>query len=262
MLTSMWRPFALAGHRVQRAHDGVGGEHARQHVGERCSYLGGVLVARHAHDARDGLEDRVEPHAVAVGAALAEARERAVDDSGVHRAGVLKAQAEFGQLAGRHVLDDGVRLPRQGAHGVPARARLHVDGDALFRAVVRIKIILVLFPVLVTGDAARVVAEAGPLNLHHLGPHVGQHGGAERPRDDLGEIQHPETAQWRRSLRFSHLPLNGWRRRDEEHKTSPRKPFRRWTNIKDVFSNTYRSRMVPGAGLEPARPLGQGILSP
>ena len=49
------KTFVLPPHRMKRAHDGVGGEHARQHVGERCAYLGGVLHARHAHDARDGL---------------------------------------------------------------------------------------------------------------------------------------------------------------------------------------------------------------
>ena len=66
------------------------------------------------------------------------------------------------------------------------------------------------------------------------------------PRDDLGEIQHPEPAQRRCGLRFGHLSLNGWNRRDEERNTSSHRLRHELNSIRSLHeSTTFSGGMLP-----------------
>ena len=87
--------------------------------------------------------------------------------------------------------------PRQ---GLRAFRRLQIERHALLAAIER----EVEAPpaVNVRRPGARVVAVLRLFDLQHLGAHVAQHHGAERTGDDAGEIDHPQSMQWRHAWRL------------------------------------------------------------
>ena len=95
---------------VQGADDADGGVQARQHVAQRDARPGGGIVgpAGDGHGARHGLGHQVIAGAGGIGAGLAEAGDRGIDQPGVDLAAVLIGEAQPGHDAGAVVFQQNV----------------------------------------------------------------------------------------------------------------------------------------------------------
>src|SRR5439155_10111902 len=139
------------------------------------------------------LGDPVEAAALPIGTGLAESRDRAVDDTRVDRAHVVVAEPEAGRRARAEVLQDDVGPGRQREPDRPAGGRLQVERDASLVAVVGHE-----------GRAlaadlrryrARVVADARPLELDHVGAEVAEQHGAVGPGELGGDVQYAQAVE-------------------------------------------------------------------
>jgi hypothetical protein len=133
--------------------------HSRHEIGDGDTGLlrsasGQVVpLAGHAHESAHALDDEIVAGAFGVGSALAEAGDRAVDQSWVHRGEARVVEPVFRKPADLEVLDDDVSGARQIAHDGLTFALREIDGDGLLAAVAR-EVIRRL-----TGIVARLVLE-------------------------------------------------------------------------------------------------------
>src|SRR5262249_54834866 len=130
-----------------------------------------------------------------LGAALAEARDRAVDEPWVLLPERLEAEAQSLHGARPEILQHDVGPGDEPVENGLALRRLQVQREALLAAVHRHE---------VRGlaarerwPAARVVALAGLLDLEDLGAHVAQRHRAEWPREHAGEVDDADAGERR-----------------------------------------------------------------
>ena len=143
--------------------------------------------------ARHRLHDRVVDGAVGVGARRSVTRHRAVDDVRIHGSGPLPPDAPAFHHPGAHVLHDDVAVGDQVEHEVATGVLLDVDLDRL------------LPPVVVDDGAVEAalrelgepgeVAEVGRLDLHDVGTQIAEQHAGQRPGDDLGHVDDPDSLQ-------------------------------------------------------------------
>ena len=89
----------------------------------------------HHHHAAEGLDQAVDRGPLAVGAGLAEARDRAIDDLGIDLLDVLVAEAQPLDHAGTEALDDDVGFGGDLLHHSDAVGRFQIDGEAALAAI-------------------------------------------------------------------------------------------------------------------------------
>lgn len=132
--TSMAWPSPVRSFTRQRQQDTEGRVRARRHVRDRGAraYAPAAFLARDRDHATLGLEDEVERRAVTIGAVLAEARHRAVDDAGVALACFGIGQAEALECTRAVVLEHDVRAFDELEEELLAAGMLEIHLDALF----------------------------------------------------------------------------------------------------------------------------------
>ena len=151
-------------------------------------------LARDADHPALRLEDEVEGRAIPIGAVLAEARDGTVDDSGVSLPRFLVGQAEAREGARAVVLEHDVAPLDELEEELLALGALEVDLDA-FLVAVEADEVRGLAAGQRRSPRARDVARASRLELDHLRPEVGEHGGAEGSRERVAEVEHPDVLQ-------------------------------------------------------------------
>src|SRR5215468_9959810 len=133
------------------------------------------------------LRDILVDLAVLVGAG-AEALDRGHDHARIGLVNVLPGQAHAVERAGREILHQHVAVLDQPIEDLLALGMLGVDGDRALAAVEHGEIEAVgAFDV--AQLAARDVADAGPLDLDHVGAHISEQLRAGRARLHVGEIE-------------------------------------------------------------------------
>ena len=173
----------------QRQHDSEGRVHARRHVRNRRSraHAPAAFLARHRDHAALGLEDQVERGAITIGAVLAEAGHRAVDDAGVVLARRRIGQAQAFERARPVVLEDDVCARHELEEELLAPRMLEVHLDPLLVAV-QAHEVRSLAARQRRAPRARDVAGTLGLQLDHPRAEVGEHGGAERAGEGVAQI--------------------------------------------------------------------------
>ena len=153
--------------------------------------------AGHAHEAAHGLGDEVERRAIDIGAGAAVAIDAADDQRRVQRCEAGGIEAHPGQHARAVVLDQHVRLAQQVGQDRLALIGVEIEGDRLLVAIELGEV-----PAEAVPDralAAHRIAAPGRLDLDHLGAEVGEQLGAERARDDAGEVDHANPGERHRA---------------------------------------------------------------
>ena len=172
------------GHRLGCGH---GGELVRQD----CADEARARIVRPALDrgeARGGLDDGVVDALGGIGAALAEAVDRDIDDGGIDGAHCRLAHTQALHHARPEVLDEHVGVSGEPEdHLAPLRV-LQIDGDRALVAVVVDEV--GGEPAGAVAAGAHVIAAAGGLHLDHVRALIAQHHGRERARDHGGQVDH------------------------------------------------------------------------
>ena len=179
--------------RRQNADDRID---AGEDVGNRNADTGRLAV-RHAgqiHDAAHALRHQVVAGAFGVGAVLAEAGDRAVDQARALGRETFVVEAELGEAADLEVLDQHVRARGQLAHDAPALIALEVHLDRALAAVGRMKIGRANMVAVGAFDegrapAAGIVARALALDLDDVGAEIGEHLSRPRDRPGCGQVR-------------------------------------------------------------------------
>src|SRR2546427_1812889 len=187
-------PLALAGDlALEQGHeDALGEEDARAQIrdGNPDAHRSLAGDARDGHQAAHALSDLIDAGPVAIGPALAEARDAAVDQPRVDRAQVLVVDAQSPLHVRAVVLDDDVGLARQ----------LLEDGHALRLAEVERHPPLVAVQVLeveAMAVAAPALARAAPghLDLDRPGAPVHELTDARRAGAGACKVEHGEARE-------------------------------------------------------------------
>ena len=181
-----------ADHRIEAGED-VGDRHAD--AGRRA-----VRHAGQIHHAAHALRHQIVAGALGVGAVLAEAGHRAIDQTRIFRRQALVVEAELGEPADLEILDQHVRAlaslrtmrrPSSLSKSSFDRALAAVGGMEIGRA-----------DMLAVGafherrpPAAGIVAGAFALDLDDVGAQVGQHLPRPGPGQDAGKFEDAETRQ-------------------------------------------------------------------
>jgi hypothetical protein len=134
------------------------------------------------HEPTHPLRDLVVARPVAIGPALSEARDAAVDQAGVVLAESLVVDPEAPLHVGAEVLHDDVGLGDEPLENVDALRRLEVERD---RPLVPVEVLTVEAA---PGKVALLVLTGG--DLYHLRAHVGELTHARGTRARAGEIDH------------------------------------------------------------------------
>ena len=181
----------------QRAEHGVAHHHGGADVHHRRErpHAFAVGITVHGNEAAFGLRDGIEAEAVGEGAFAAVGGHRAVDQARVQGKAGLVVQPQATHHARGEVLDQHVGAADEVARQRQPLRGLQVQRDALLVAVAPDEG-CALVQLRVHGRiAARVVAADRRLDLDHLGAHVGQDHGRQRPRDEVREVHHPDAVQ-------------------------------------------------------------------
>ena len=188
--------FAGAMARVQRREDGIACQHPGADIHDRHAVFGGnaILFAADAHQPGLGLQNEVVARLRGLGPARAIAGDRAAHHLGRVRFEPRVAKAPFFQRAELEVVDQNVGLldqpgenllPRRGGQIDGQRTLVAVDAQKIGRFACRER----------RAPAAGVVAGTRRLDLDDIGAHVAQHHGAQRARQDAGQIDHAGSGQ-------------------------------------------------------------------
>ena len=179
----------------QRGIDGDRGEEARADVADRHADPGRrlALVAGDAHDAAHALHDHVVGGILGVGAAMAEARGRGVDQLGILLVQGVPAVAQLLHRAGPEVLDDHVGLFEQLLEDLALLVVLEVERDAFLAAVDRGEVGRLALDERPVG--ARVVAALGRFDLDHPRAHLGHQQGAVGAGQDARQVDDDDARQ-------------------------------------------------------------------
>ena len=195
--------LALAGGAavMQRGEDGVGGIHAAHHVGDADAGLGRLAAFRirpagERHQPAHPLDEKVVAGPVRIGAVLAEAGDRAIDEAGIFRRQRLVAEPAASKVADLEILHQHIGAARQPAHQGNALLARQVDGERTLVAVggevIGAFAGLVAVRIAQEGrsPAAGVVAAAGPLDLDHVGPEIAEELGGGGTGEDARQVEH------------------------------------------------------------------------
>ena len=165
------------------------------------TFIGGPSAAPgEAHDPAQALRQIVVAGARGVGAGLAEAGDRAVDQPRELGAQLLVAQAVAGEVADLEILDQHVAAGQQAPDQGLALAAGDVDRDRALVAVGAEIVGALRGRALLALDVGRppfagVVAGTRPLDLDDVGAEVAQQLRAARARQDPGQVQHANPSQ-------------------------------------------------------------------
>ncbi len=179
----------------QRQHDGVGGVHGGDLVGDDGGDVAGLAggdLLQHG-EAGEGLDDVVIGGAAAIGAVFLEAADVTVDQAGVGGGERFVGEADAGGGGGadgveQHVAGGGETLQR-----VLAVGRLEVEHDAAFVAVGGEEQRTHAFGA-ARADGAGDVA-FGAFDLDDVGAHVAEGLGGHGAEDHGGEVEHGDAVQ-------------------------------------------------------------------
>ena len=175
-------PLALAGALAleQRHQDAVRQEHAGGEVGHGDADAHRALArqASDRHQPAEALGDLIVTGAIAIGAALAEARDAGVDDPRVDRAERLVVDAEAVLDVGPEVLDDDVGPGGELLEDLDAARVLEVERH---RALVAVQVLEVE---LVAGEVVLLLR----LDLDDVGAHLGELAHAGGTGSRAGEV--------------------------------------------------------------------------
>jgi hypothetical protein len=178
--------------------DGGEGVMAGLHVGDHQPVVEGrgvgIDLARQHHvDAAEGMSDGGVGGAIGQRAALAETRDRTVDDLGVELRRRLVVQTQPGHRPGAEVLHDDVALLDQAPRQRQAGGRLEVEDDALLAGVV--EGVDQADTVLVRRNLPHQVAAVARFDLDHLRAAVRQQARARRAGHHGGEVDDDDAFQ-------------------------------------------------------------------
>src|SRR5580658_3519053 len=163
--------------------------------------LAGAAQEREHAGGRDVVEI-VADH-VAIGAVLAVAGDRAVNDLGVAQADAVVVDAQALGDAGTILLDDHVGARGEAGIDFAARPALEIEADGLLVAIERVEGIAAEAggDILYAGGTGLLRAAAGGnaglFDLDHLGAEIAEDHGAEGSRRELGEIEYLDAAERR-----------------------------------------------------------------
>jgi len=176
----------------RRAHPerGVetGDEVADRRAGTQRRAIG---LAGDAHEATHCLGDEIERRTVAIGPAVAEAGDVTADEVGVQRLDPRLVKAHPGEDPRTGILDQHIAAGDQLGQCLAALFVPQVERQRAFVAVEPGEI--PAEPVADQTLPAHRVAVAGRFDLDHLGAHVAEQHGAERPGEDAGQIDHAQS---------------------------------------------------------------------
>ena len=169
-------------------------------IGDADAGRRAVGVAGQIHEAAHALRHQIVAGALGVGAVLAEAGHRAIDQPRVFRRQALVVEAELGEPADLEILDQHVRALGQLVHDAAAFLVLEVGFDRTLAAVGGMEIGRADMLAVGAFDegrspAAGVVAGALALDLDDVGAEVGQHLPRPGPGQDAGKFEDAETRQ-------------------------------------------------------------------
>ena len=184
-------------HHGQR-HGGIGVHRRRRLLKRRAGMAAHQVVADH------GVEAAPEHPVPAVRPVLAPRGERDEGGPRLDRVQGLPAEAQPLQGPRGEALDEEIRAGDQPAQHLGAVLRAHVDGDVPLVAVR----VVVDVDALVRGararpdagvlhDGTRHRAPGEGLELHDVGPEVGEQRAPHRPRPDLGQLDHAHAPERR-----------------------------------------------------------------
>ena len=192
---------------VERAEDADCHQHAGAGIADRAAGFGRRVagVARHAHRAARGLRDHVEGERFFVRAALAEALDLAIDDTGVDLLQHIVAEPQALDRAGREVLGEHIGFLDQLLDEFDAACGLEIDRRRLLVGIEDLEIEGIGVSRIGRRDAPSRIAALRVLDLDDFGPEPGQRLRAGGPRLELGQIDDPNAFQAaKRRVIFSH----------------------------------------------------------
>ena len=179
------------------AEDGVEREERAADVGNRHAGLGRRLagMAGDAHHPGHRLRDQIEARALRPRPGLAEARDAGIDQARIDRGQRRVIDAEPLGDAGAVILDQDVGGLDQAVEHLACRLALQIEREAALVAVQVEEAEAVIALELEAHGAAGLVAAVGRLDLDHVGAHVAQQHGAERPGHHLADVEHPHAGE-------------------------------------------------------------------
>ena len=190
-----------------RRLDGVGRIHAGENIDDGNADLGRrpVGLPRDMHDAAHALQQEVVAGARRIGAGLAKAGDRAIDDVGLHFLQPLVVQAEFLEAADLEILDHDIGVGGEPPHERAALFRVEIRLDAALAAIAAVEIgSAELFAIVRFHEGraplARIVALARALDFHDVGAEVGEELAGPGSGENAGEFEDAYTGE-----RFGHF---------------------------------------------------------
>src|SRR3954453_1867675 len=153
----------------------------------------GTAILR--HQAGIGLQHRVHRRALGERPALAEARDRDIEDPRLARRDLLIVEAEAMDDLGAEALEEDVGALQQPPHDLLAGVGLEVDGETALSQIADDR--EGRMAGVADAQRARPVAVAQALDLDHVGAVLGEQHGAVRSGDPLAEIDDLEAREGR-----------------------------------------------------------------
>ena len=147
--------------------------------------------AGNRHEAPHALRDLVHARPVAVGAGLAEARYRAIDDARIDGPDGFVVDAEPVLHARAVVLDHDIGVFRHRQENLAALVGLEIERH---RPLVAVKVLEVEAVAGAGHHRARIPARRR-LDLDHIGPPVGKLAHGRRPRPGAGKVEDPDMGE-------------------------------------------------------------------
>ena len=171
------------------------GHHPGEEVHQRETHplRQAVGFAGQVHQPAVGLNDQVIARHIGHGAGAPVAGNGAVDYAGIDGADFVVTQAHAFKGPGAETLDHHVRIGGHLANQLDALRLLEVDGDAALVAVEGYELGALSVPE--GSPVANLVAQGGLLDLHHVGAHIAQQHGTERPRQCPRQIYDLDVCQ-------------------------------------------------------------------
>ena len=198
----------------QRGCDPTGEHRPTGCVAHRAS-LHDHRALRRGEDVADAaarpVRHRVEAALVGVGSLLALPVALGVDEAGVHRPEVLGIRAQLGPRRGQEVGDEHVGASDEPVERLAAVGCPQVEGDPALVAVVQLPEEVDVAGV---GDEARAHdgperVTGRPLDLHHVGAPVAEHGRAAGYEPVLGQLHDPDPVEHSHGIPLACRPAAG-----------------------------------------------------
>ena len=186
--------------RIDRRQNAHAGGNAREMIGERNAHgLGLVHVREQAQQPAHGLPHRVIARPVRRGTTVAEARDRAIDESGVALPHRIPSKAEAIQRPRAQILDHHIRLFHQAQRMGLAFGGFEIQRHALLVAVHRAEggVVTCLAP------TAEGITGFRRLHLDDVRAEVAEQHAGIGPADIAGELDDLDTLQCAHGSAFS-----------------------------------------------------------